>query len=65
MKKEFNINESIYPKDILITSINDFKEFSEIKYEKWLLIIIWDNESFVDNIFNEFMNYVLFKVNEI
>lgn len=64
MKKEFEINSVIYSEKIIQESIDAFEEVSEIKYNNEKLEIIWENESEIDEIFNELMNYVIWLINE-
>lgn len=64
MKKIFNINNTIYSDDILKQAIIDFEDVSEIKYNNEKLEINWENDVEIDEIFNEFMNYVIWLINE-
>ena len=64
MKKEFEINSEIYAENIIKQTIIDFEEVSEITYNKWKLTISWENDIEIDEIFNEFMNYVIWLINE-
>jgi len=64
MKKEFKINNEIYTEDIINQAISDFKEVSEIKYNGKILEINWESELEIDEIFNEFMNYIIWLINE-
>jgi len=64
MKKEFEINNEIYSEDIINNAISDFEEVSEIKYNNDVLEINWESESEIDEIFNEFMNYIIWLINE-
>ena len=64
MNKEFKINNEIYFEDIVNQAISDFKEVWEIKYNDGMLEINWDSESEIDEIFNEFMNYIIWLINE-
>lgn len=64
MKKEFKIDKEIYSIDTLNQAIVDFKEVSEINYNNWTLEIDWKNDLEIEEIFNEFMNYVIWLINE-
>ncbi len=64
MKKKFEINIDIYSEDIINQTIWDFEEISEIKYTDNNLEIHWSSESEINEIFNEFMNYVIWLINE-
>ena len=63
-KKEFQIENSIYDESSIKKSIEDFDWF-DISYIEGKLSISWDNENEIDEVFNEFMNYVLWMQNEI
>jgi hypothetical protein len=45
-------------------TISDFSEVSDISYNNWKLNIVWDNESEIEEVFNEFMNYLISNINE-
>jgi len=64
MKKEFEIDTEIYSKDIIPHAIWDFEDVWEIKFENNRIIISWDNEEEIKEIFNEFMNYCVSLINE-
>ena len=61
-KKTFKIDSSIYNNDFIFRAIDDFKDYYNIAFKNWEIIIEWyDN---IDEIFNEFMNYVIWLINE-
>lgn len=64
LKKSFKINSSIYSSKNIKEAINDYSEITKIVYDKWILVIEWENESEITEIFNEFMNYVIWLYNE-
>ena len=64
MKKEFKINVKIYPEVNIRQSIEDFKDAWEIFYDKWILTISWEDEDDIKEVFNEFMNYIIWLINE-
>ncbi len=64
MKKEFEINLDIYPEKKIKQAIEDFKEVWEIVFEWSKIIISWENEEEISEIFNELMNYVIALINE-
>ncbi len=63
MKKKYKIDSEIYSEDKIQNTISDFSEVTEIKYSKWELEIIWDTEIEIEEIFNEFMNYLISNIN--
>jgi hypothetical protein len=64
LKKSFKIDNSIYNLDAINSSIDDFKDSFSIFYKDWVLEIEWDDDREIENIFWEFMNYVVWKQNE-
>lgn len=61
-KQNFKIEDSIYPKNIITQAIEDFKDVADINYNNNELIIESDDD--IAEIFNEFMNYVVWLYNE-
>lgn len=62
LRKIFEINDEIYKSEFILKAIEDFSEYYKINFINWELIIEWyDN---IDEIFNEFMNYVIWLINE-
>ncbi len=62
LKKTFKIDSSIYTNNIILKAIEDFKDYYIISFDNSEIIIDWyDN---IDEIFNEFMNYVIWLINE-
>lgn len=57
-KKKFNINTSIYNEESIIEAINDYSEIANITYQNWIIEIESINQ--IDNVFNEFMNYIIY-----
>ena len=64
MEKIYKIDSDIYSEEKIIETISDFSEVTEIKYTNWELKIIWDSEIEIEEIFNEFMNYLISNINE-
>jgi len=64
MEKTYNFDNNIYSEDIVKKAIIDFKDISEIIIDNNNLIISWKNELEIDEIFNEFFNYVIWIYNE-
>lgn len=62
-KKSFKIEISLYPVDIINKAIEDFSDY-DITYDNWQVFIFWEDEQEQEEIFNEFMNYVLALYNE-
>lgn len=64
MKIKFKIDKEIYSKKDIKQAIVDFNDVSEITLDDWILTIKWENEAEINVIFNEFMNYVIWLINE-
>ncbi len=72
MKKEFEINTEIYSEDIVKQAISDFEEVWQpypsplLKREGIIktIEINWNSAEEIDEIFNEFMNYLISNINE-
>lgn len=64
MEKIFKLEDEIYNKNILEKAILDFSEVSEIFLQENELKILWENESEINEIFNEFMNYCIWLFNQ-
>lgn len=63
MTKEFELSFDIYDKSFVKQAIVDFADVSKIELHWTDLIIIWDDLEEIDEIFNEFMNYVIWLSN--
>ena len=61
MKHNYKINNEIYSDNIIKQAIIDFEEVCNIEYIDNILIIESDNS---EEIFNEFMNYTIWLINE-
>ncbi len=61
-KKSFKIDNSIYSLDCIIEAIDDFSSVANITYFDSILSI--ESEDSHEEIFQEFMNYVLALSNE-
>ena len=64
MEKQYEIDSEIYSQNNVMETISDFSEVSDISYNNWKLNIVWDNESEIEEVFNEFMNYLISNINE-
>lgn len=62
MKKDYIISKKIYSKDKIKEAIIAFKDVSKIEYKikDSSLIIEWENKNEIEDIFNEFMNYIIY-----
>lgn len=65
LKQSFKIDSNIYKEDLINTAIKDFLEIAKISYDNWNLVIVADEDSDISEIFNEFMNYVIWLNNEL
>lgn len=64
MKKQFKLSSELYSNEKINEAISDFSEITEITYNNWILEIIWESESDIEEVFNEFMNYCIWLIND-
>ncbi len=64
MKKEFNISSEIYSVEKVKEAIIDFEDVAKITFEWDILSIEWEKDFDIEETFNEFMNYVIWLINE-
>ena len=64
MIKEYKVDKKIYSTKIVKQVIKDFSEVANMSYENDILKIQWDNEYEIEEIFNEFMNYCIWLIDE-
>ncbi len=64
MKNVIELNNKFYTENLINHWIEDFKEYADISYYNWLLSIEWETETEIKEIFNEFMNYIIWLYNE-
>lgn len=61
LKKSLKIESKIYPKKVISDWIKAFKsEGFDVSFEKDNLIISWENEQEIEEIFLEFTNYLIY-----
>ena len=63
-KSNFKIETSIYDSDLVNSAIKDFEDLVKIEYHDWNLIINNDTDYTIDELFWEFINYVIWLQNE-
>ena len=59
MIQNFEISLEIYDTEKLLQAIEDFSEVSEISLNHNMLSISWESVEEIQEVFYEFMNYVL------
>ena len=64
MKKKINISSEIYSEDKITQAIKDFIDIWNINFNNGSLIISWESDIEIEEIFNEFMNYLVWLINE-
>lgn len=62
LNKNFEINSDIYPENLILEAINDFKDVSNITYSNNSLFIEDENPQ---EIFNELINYITALYNQL
>ncbi len=59
MPYQYSVSTKIYDAQLLEEAIEDFSEVWELSFKKWILEIPGESEEESQEIFHEFMNYVL------
>jgi len=59
MKKDIQISLRVYSENKIKQAIEDISSSVEISFSNGILTIIGDSQQEIDEIFHEFMNYVL------
>ncbi len=59
MNQSFTIDDTIYSREDILSAIEDYQEVTSISFEENTLTISWDSDEEIQEIFLEFMNYVL------
>lgn len=59
MQKSFSIDTSIYSPDIIQEGISDYAEVCDIILQDSEIVFAGEDESEIEEIFHEFMNYLL------
>ncbi len=59
MEKQFKVQSDIYDISLIQEAISDFSDVADISYNNDVLNISWETKEDIDEVFNEFMNYVL------
>ncbi len=59
MEKSFEIDSNIYSSSSIKQAISDFEDIALLSFKWWKLSISWEDDSSVQEVFNEFMNYVI------
>lgn len=60
MIKSFPINQEIYNLETILDTLDVFQEYWVKEYKDWFLQIESENEDEIQEIFNEFCNYMIF-----
>lgn len=60
MHKKFKISLKVYKKEKLLQAIKDVSWDIDIELQEDELVIFWESEDEIEEVFQEFMNYVLF-----
>ena len=64
LKRNFNLEDNLYKKKYIDLAIKDFWKNFLISYTKWVLEIQAESANEIEEIFHEFMNYVIGLHNE-
>ncbi len=60
--QSFKIDNTIYSNEIISRWMEDFKNIAKMSYDNWEMNL--ESEEDTEEIFNEFMNYILWIYNE-
>lgn len=64
-KRNFKINTSIYSEGAIASAIEQYSEIANIQYSAGEIVIEGEDDTSIEEIFNEFMNFVLSLVVEL
>lgn len=59
MNQDFQIDTQIYSLEKIQEAVEDFKESIDIEFQSNILTLHGDSEEEIQEVFHEFMNYVL------
>ena len=59
MKKDFNVSSEVYSEEAISQAIEDFADVAEITFSSQTLSVEGESEDEIQEVFHEFMNYVL------
>lgn len=57
--QEFSVSTEIYSLENIQQAIRDFSDYGDIVYSSWNISISSDSQEEIEEIFHEFMNYVI------
>lgn len=63
MIKSYKIDKEIYPTEVINVSIEAFEDVTTIEYKNGQLEISGENQDEIEELFWEFMNYVIWIIN--
>lgn len=64
MNKNYKIDNTIYQEIYILEAIDAFSDISDMQYTSWELIISWEDNDSIELIFCEFMNFIIWLINE-
>ena len=64
MNKNYKIDNTIYQIEYIENAIEAFSDIADIQHNKWELIISWEDNDTIELIFCEFMNFIIWLINE-
>lgn len=65
MKKNYDIDMQIYSLEAIMQAVSDFQEVVWIEFFDNFVTIEGDSDEEIEEVFNEFMNYVIWVMNHI
>jgi hypothetical protein len=64
MKTKYLIDTKIYSDKYILEAIDSFKEVTDISFIDVTLTVSWENKEEIEYFFWEFMNFVIWLINE-
>ncbi len=64
LKQSFKIDKNLYCDDIVQDAVDFYKQYAPIEFQEGNILVLGDSPEWIDEIFWEFMNYVLALYNE-
>lgn len=64
MQNKYKISHDIYDVSYVLQAISAFEDVSNVQLIEDELIMEWETQEEIDELFNEFMNYVIYLINE-
>jgi hypothetical protein len=64
MNKNYKIDNTIYQNTYIEWAIEAFSDIANIVHVNWDIVITWEDNESIELIFCEFMNFIIWLINE-